>query len=230
MSIKCIAVDDEPLAIEKIRSYIEKLPQLRLMATFQNARSAIDYLRNEPVQLIFLDIRMDGTSGLEMVAQLTSKPQIIFTTAYHEYALQAFELAVTDYLLKPYSYDRFVQAVTKASDYLQWQQVSVAATVPATDYLFVKSGYKLVKIFVNEILYIEGMRDFQSIVTTSAKIVASLSFAELERILPPNIVRCHKSYMVSIPMIESIENDRIKIGNKLIPIGETYKEAFYRQI
>jgi DNA-binding LytR/AlgR family response regulator len=173
---------------------------------------------------------MDGTNGLEMVAQLTSKPQIIFTTAYHEYALQAFELAVTDYLLKPYSYDRFVQAVTKASDYLQWQQVSVAATVPATDYLFVKSGYKLVKIFVNEILYIEGMRDFQSIVTTTAKIVASLSFAELERILPPNIVRCHKSYMVSIPMIESIENDRIKIGNKLIPIGETYKEAFYRQI
>ncbi len=173
---------------------------------------------------------MDGTSGLEMVAQLTSKPQIIFTTAYHEYALQAFELAVTDYLLKPYSYDRFVQAVSKASDYLQWQQRSLGLSPPSIDYLFVKSGYKLVKVFVNEIAYIEGMRDFQNIVTPTAKIVASLSFQELERILPKSIVRCHKSYMVSLAMVESIENDRIKIGNKLIPIGETYKEAFYRQI
>jgi len=230
MNINCIAVDDEPLAIEKIRSFIERLPQLRLMATFQNASSASDFLRKQPVQLIFLDICMDGTSGLEMVAQLANKPQIIFTTAYHEYALQAFELSVTDYLLKPYSFDRFVQAVHKASDYLQWQQVSAAATVPVTDYLFVKSGYKLVKIFVNEILYIEGMRDFQNIVTTTAKIVASHSFTELERILPSNIVRCHKSYMVSIPMIEHIENDRIKIGNKLIPIGETYQSNFYKRI
>jgi len=173
---------------------------------------------------------MDGISGLEMVAQLTSKPQVIFTSAYHEYALQAFELAVTDYLLKPYSFDRFVQAVNKASDYLQWQQGALAVTSPAIDYLFVKSGYKLVKIFVNEILYIEGMRDFQSIVTPTAKILANLSFHELERILPKNFVRCHKSYMVSLPMIESIENDRIKIGSKLIPIGETYKAAFYRLI
>lgn len=230
MSINCIVVDDEPLAIEKLRSYIEKLPQLRLVATFQNAARAIEYLRNQPVQLIFLDIRMDGISGLEMVAQLNSRPQVIFTTAYHEYALQAFELAVTDYLLKPYSFDRFVQAVNKAADYLQWQQAEAAAPSPAIDYLFVKSGYKLVKIFVNEILYIEGMRDFQSIVTPTAKIVASLSFQELERILPKNIVRCHKSYMVSLPGIESIENDRIRIGSKLIPIGETYKEGFYRMI
>jgi DNA-binding LytR/AlgR family response regulator len=201
-----------------------------LLATFQNATAAIDYLRKQQVQLIFLDIQMKGISGLEMVGQLTNKPQIIFTTAYHEFALQAFELSVTDYLLKPYSYERFVQAVSKASDYLQWQQRSLVLSPPSIDYLFVKSGYKLVKVFVNEIAYIEGMRDFQSIVTPTSKIVASLSFQELERILPKSIVRCHKSYMVSLAMVESIENDRIKIGNKLIPIGETYKEAFYRLI
>jgi DNA-binding LytR/AlgR family response regulator len=173
---------------------------------------------------------MNGISGLEMVTRLTSKPQVIFTSAYNEYALQAFELAVTDYLLKPYSFDRFCQAVNKAADYLQWQQASGAVRPPAMDYFFVKSGYRLVKIFLNEILYIEGMRDFQSIVTPASKILASLSFQELEKILPGDFVRCHKSYMVSLSKIESIENDRIRIGNKMIPIGETYKEAFYKHL
>ncbi|HWS01318.1 MAG TPA: LytTR family DNA-binding domain-containing protein [Prolixibacteraceae bacterium] len=230
MSIKCIAVDDEPLAIEKLKSFIERLPQLQLMATFGNASDALGYMQNNIVQIIFLDIRMNGISGLEMVTRLTSKPQVIFTSAYNEYALQAFELAVTDYLLKPYSFDRFCQAVNKAADYLNWQQASGAVRPPVMDYFFVKSGYRLVKIFLNEILYIEGMRDFQSIVTPSSKILASLSFQELEKILPGDFVRCHKSYMVSLSKIESIENDRIRIGNKMIPIGETYKAAFYKHL
>lgn len=230
MSIKCIAVDDEPLAIGKLKSYIERLPQLQLMATFRSSSGAIDYLRDNPVQLVFLDIRMDGISGLEMVARMTHKPQIIFTTAYSEYALEAFELAVTDYLLKPYTFERLQQAVNKAADYLHWQQVATLTAPPVLDYIFVKSGYKLVRILLHEILYIEGMRDFQCIVTPTAKIIAGLSFQELERILPNNFVRCQKSYIVSLSKIESIENDRIKIGNKLIPIGDTYKEAFYKQI
>jgi two-component system LytT family response regulator len=230
MIIRCIAVDDEPLAIEKLKSFIGKLPQLQLMATFRNAQGAIEYIRNNPVQLIFLDIQMEGPSGIEMVAQMTNKPQIIFTTAFNEYAIQAFELAVTDYVLKPYTFERFNQAVNKAADYIYWQQTAAVDKPTNIHYIFVKSGYKLVKIFLNEILYIEGMRDFQCIVTPASKVLASLTFQELEKILPKSFARCHKSYIVSICKIESIENDRIKIGNKLIPIGDTYKEAFYNQI
>jgi DNA-binding LytR/AlgR family response regulator len=230
MRINCIAVDDEPLAIEKLKAFIGKLPQLQLVATFGRASAAIEYLRNQPVQLLFLDIQMDGVTGIEMVEQMIEKPQVIFTTAYNEYALKAFELSVTDYLLKPYTFDRFKLAVNKAADYIYWQEAAAQASTVPVDYIFVKSGYKLVKIFLNDILYIEGMRDYQCIVTPSEKILASHSFQELEKTLPRSFVRCQKSYMVSLPKIESIENDRIKIGNKYIPIGDTYKEAFYKMI
>lgn len=230
MRINCIAVDDEPLALEKLKAFIGKLPQLQLVATFGRASAAIEYLRNNPVQLLFLDIQMDGITGIEMVEQMIEKPQVIFTTAYNEYALKAFELSVTDYLLKPYTFDRFKLAVNKAIDYIYWQEAASQATPAMVDYIFVKSGYKLVKVFLNDILYIEGMRDYQCIVTPSEKILASHSFQELEKTLPRGFVRCQKSYMVSLPKIESIENDRIKIGNKYIPIGDTYKEAFYKMI
>jgi DNA-binding LytR/AlgR family response regulator len=230
MIIRCVAVDDEPLAIEKLKSFIEKLPQLQLMATFRNASGAIEYIKNNPVHLIFLDIQMDGLSGIEMVAQMVNKPQIIFTTAFNEYAIKAFELAVTDYLLKPYTFDRLNQAVVKAADYIYWQEAVSVARQNTIDYIFVKSGYQLIKIFLNEILYIEGMRDFQCIVTPTAKFLASHTFHELEKTLPKNFVRCQKSYIVSLGKIESIENDRIKIGNKLIPIGDAYKDTFYKQI
>lgn len=230
MRINCIAVDDEPLALEKIKAFILKLPQLQLVATFNRASAAVEFIRNNPVQLLFLDIQMDGITGIEMVEQMIEKPQVIFTTAYNEYALKAFELAVTDYLLKPYTFDRFKLAVNKAIDYIYWQEAAAQATSVPVDYIFVKSGYKLVKVFLNDILYIEGMRDYQCIVTPSEKILASHSFQELEKTLPRGFVRCQKSYMVSLSKIESIENDRIKIGSKYIPIGDTYKEAFYKLI
>jgi len=230
MKISCIVVDDEPLAIEKLKAFIGKLPQLQLVATFNRATPAIEFLRNNTVQILFLDIQMDGITGIEMVEQMADKPQVIFTTAYSEYALKAFELSVTDYLLKPYTFDRFKMAVNKAIDFIYWQQSATQATPAPVDYIFVKSGYKLVKVLLNEVLYIEGMRDYQCIVTPSEKILASHSFQELEKTLPRGFVRCQKSYMVSLSKIESIENDRIKIGNKFIPIGDTYKEAFYKLI
>ena len=230
MRINCIAVDDEPLALEKIKAFILKLPQLQLVATFNRASAAVEFIRNNPVQLLFLDIQMDGITGIEMVEQMIEKPQVIFTTAYNEYALKAFELAVTDYLLKPYTFDRFKLAVNKAIDYIYWQEAATQATSAPVDYIFVKSGYKLVKVFLNDILYIEGMRDYQCIVTPTEKILASHSFQELEKTLPRGFVRCQKSYMVSLSKIDSIENDRIKIGSKYIPIGDTYKEAFYKMI
>ncbi len=230
MKISCIVVDDEPLAIEKLKAFIGKLPQLQLVATFNRATPAIEFLRNNTVQILFLDIQMDGITGIEMVEQMADKPQVIFTTAYNEYALKAFELSVTDYLLKPYTFDRFKMAVNKAIDFIYWQQSATQTTPAPVDYIFVKSGYKLVKVLLNEVLYIEGMRDYQCIVTDSEKILASHSFQELEKTLPRGFVRCQKSYMVSLSKIESIENDRIKIGNKFIPIGDTYKEAFYKMI
>jgi len=230
MDIRCIAIDDEPLAIEKIKSFIEMLPQLRLEATFRNAADAIGYLRNNPVQLIFLDIMMDRMTGIEMLEQMTNRPQVILVTAYSEYALRGFELSVTDYLLKPYTFERFAQSVNKATEYIQWQQAAATPAKEQVECIFVKSGYKLVKILTDEILYIEGMRDFQSIVCKTEKVIASHSIHDLQQILHKGFVRCHKSFIVSVSKINSIERERIYIGNKSIPIGEMYREEFYKHI
>lgn len=230
MNIKCIAVEDEPLALEKLKSFIVKLPQLELVGTFRDAQSALEFIWHNPVHLIFLDIKMDGVSGIEMIEQMGLRPQVIFTTAYSEYAIRAFELAATDYLLKPYTFERFCQAVNIADEYLQWKQSATKADKSQTDYIFVKAGYKLVKVILKDVLYIEGMRDYQCIVTPESKVLVSLTFHELEKILPKDFVRCQKSYIVAISKIDSIENDRIKINKKYIPIGDSYKEFFYKQI
>jgi two-component system LytT family response regulator len=230
MNIKCIAVDDEPLAIEKIRSFVGKLPHLQLVATFSNSSEAYSYVGNNEVQLIFLDILLDKMTGIEMLEKMIARPLVILTTAFSEYALKGYDLAVTDFLLKPFTFERFNIAVNKATDYIDWQKAGSVTLQPPTDYIFVKSGYKLVKIFLNEILFIEAMRDYQCIVTPTEKILASHSINELGKLLPKCMMRCHKSFIVSIPRINNIEHDRIKIGNKYIPIGDTYKEEFYKHI
>jgi len=230
MNIRCIAVDDEPLALEKIRSFIEKLPHLDLMAAFRNATDALEYVRNNAVDLIFLDVQMDEMSGLEMLEKLVKRPQVILITAFSEYAIKGYDLAVTDFLLKPYTFDRFRLAVSKAIDYLKWQQIGLTPIQPPLDYIFIKSGYKLVKLVMDDILYIEGMRDYQYIITKTEKVIASHSIHELEKMLPERMIRCHKSYIVSLGKITSIERNRIRIGNKLIPIGDAYKEDFFSHI
>jgi DNA-binding LytR/AlgR family response regulator len=230
MIIKCIAVDDEPLALEKIRTYVEQTPALRLTAVFRNAADALGFVRDNPVQLVFLDIQMDRMSGIEMLEKMIVRPQVILTTAYGEYALKGFDLSVTDFLLKPYTFERFSFAVARAIEYLQWQQGEGQVNRTPAGYIFIKSGYRLVKVFVDDILYVEGMRDYQCIITKHEKIIASHSMAELERLLSGSLVRCHKSYLVALPGITSIEHDRIRIGNSSIPIGDSYKEEFYRRI
>lgn len=230
MNIKCIAVDDEPLALEKISSFIQKMPHLELMASFRSSPEALDFIQNNPVQLIFLDIQMDKMNGIELIGKMISRPQIILTTAFSEYAITGFDLAVTDFLLKPYTFERFSLAVNKVSEYISWQQADPAARQNQVDYIFIKSGYRLVKVFVRDILYIEGMRDYQLIVTGGGKIIVSHSISELEKLLPGSLIRCHKSYLVSLAAINSIERDRIKIGAKYIPIGDSYKEAFYKNL
>jgi DNA-binding LytR/AlgR family response regulator len=161
---------------------------------------------------------------------MVKRPLVILITAFSEYAVKGFDLAVTDFLLKPYGFDRFNLAVSKAADYIRWQQIGLAALQAPLDYIFIKSGYKLVKIILDDILYVEGLRDYQHIVTKTEKVIASHSIHELEKLLPKSMIRCHKSYIVSLGKINSIERNRIKIGNKYIPIGEAYKEDFYSRI
>jgi two-component system, LytTR family, response regulator len=227
-SYSCIAVDDEPLALEKIVSFIERLPNLILKATFDKSVDALAWLSSNKTDLLFLDIQMETMTGLDLLAALPDRPQVILTTAYSEYALKGYEFEVTDYLLKPYSFERFAQAVNKATKRVS-ERTENHESIP--DFIFVKADYRLVKIMLSEILYIEGMRDYRCIYTQTGKILTQQTFSSFEEQLPASMfARIHKSYMVSFPKIESIEKHRIKIGKELLPISESYREEFYRKI
>lgn len=222
----CIIIEDEPLALEKTKDFVNKVPFLSLSATFDNALNGLTYLNNNKVDVLFLDINMDELSGIELLESSNITSQVIITTAYQEYALKGYELHVTDYLLKPFTFNRFLQAVNKAQENLSQRPAE-----KQLDFIFVKTENRLEKIMISDILYIEGMRDYLRIHTTGKKIMTLQSFSELEQLLPAQLVcRVHKSYMVAINKIESIERSRIKIADQLIPVSETYKEAFLQLI
>jgi DNA-binding LytR/AlgR family response regulator len=222
----CIIIEDEPLALEKTKDFVNKVPFLNLSATFDNALKGLTYLNNNKIDILFLDINMDELSGIELLESSKISSQVIITTAYQEYALKGYELQITDYLLKPFTFNRFLQAVNKAQENL-----SQRIAEKQLDFIFVKTENRLEKIMISDILYIEGMRDYLRIHTTSKKIMTLQSFSELEQLIPAHLVcRVHKSYMVAINKIESIERSRIKIADQLIPISETYKEAFLQLI
>jgi two-component system LytT family response regulator len=223
----CIIIEDEPLALGKTKSFIAKVPFLELSATFDNALSGLAYLKNNNVDILLLDINMDELSAIELLESTKITSQVIITTAYQEYALKGYELHITDYLLKPFTFNRFLQAVNKAQDNIMRHSTDQSAP----EFIFVKTENRLEKIMIDEILYIEGMRDYLKIHTVAKKIMTLQSFSEIEKLIPSNLVcRVHKSYMVSLNKIESIERSRIKIGQELIPVSETYKEAFYQHI
>ncbi len=222
----CIIIEDEPLALEKTKDFVNKVPFLHLSTTFDNALTGLNYLNNNKVDLLFLDINMDELSGVELLESSTINSQVIITTAYPEYALKGYELKVTDYLLKPFTFNRFLQAVNKAQENL-----TLRSSEPQTDFIFVKTEYRLEKIMLNEIVYIEGMRDYRRIHTVNKKLMTLQNFSEFEKLIPSRIVcRVHKSYMVALNKIVSIERNRIKIADQLIPISETYKEVFFQLI
>jgi DNA-binding LytR/AlgR family response regulator len=235
--MNCIAVDDEVLALKKIRRYAEKIDYLNLMGTFDNALSTFSFLRENKIDLIFLDIQMDEFTGIQLLETLKDPPYVILTTAFDEYALKAYELDVMDYLLKPIPFERFVKAVEKV--YARFLKDSQLQTRPQlrventtvqpekADYTFVKSGNKTVKMYFNKILYIEGMRDYLQIHTEDAKIMTLLNFKTIQDLLDPQkFIRVHKSYIVAIDKIDYIENNAIKIKDKLIPVSSSYKIAF----
>lgn len=224
MKINCIIVEDEPLALERAREYVRKLSYLDLRADFDNALDALAFLKTEKVHLIFLDINLGEMSGIQFLETSAVKSQVIFTTAYQEYALKGFDLKAADYLLKPFTFERFVQAVERAIELLPKKQISPTAP----NFIFVKTENRLEKIFLKEIIFIEGMRDYRRIHTVSSKRIMTLqTFAEFERQIPRNVVcRVHKSFMVALANIDSIEKSSIKIKDRTIPISESYKERF----
>ena len=233
MILNCIAVDDEPLALEKIKSFVERVPFLKLISCCNNAMEAISELKNSKIDLIFLDIQMDEFTGIQLLESLQTKPKVILTTAYDSYALKGYELDVSDYLLKPISFERFLKAVNKVYDNCNAKSdKETNITIQDSkqnkeDFVFVKTEYRMQKVVFDDILYIEGMKDYLRIVTKSEKIMTLQSFSSLEKLLPSHdFVRVHKSYIVAINKIECIERRGIKIKEMYIPIGDIYKMNF----
>jgi two-component system LytT family response regulator len=219
----CVIIEDEPLALEKTKDFVLKVPFLNLAATFDNALTGLAYLNNNKVDVLFLDINMDELTGIELLESSRINSQVIITTAYQEYALKGYELQITDYLLKPFTFNRFLQAVNKAQD----NMVKRATDAPP-EFIFVKTENRLEKIMIDDIVYIEGMRDYRRIHTVTSKVMTLQNFSEFESLLPPALVcRVHKSYMVALNKIVAVERGRIKIADQLIPISDTYKESFF---
>jgi len=226
MKINCIIVEDEPLALDRMTGYVLKLPYLNLLSTFDNGIDALVFLKSNRVDLVFLDINMGEFSGIQLLETLNVKPEIIITTAYTEYALKGFDLHVTDYLLKPFTFERFVLAVDRVQ-----ANLSKVETMPDKNFIFIKTEYRLEKLLLNEILYIEGMRDYRSIFTTNKRIMTLKPFKEFVLDIPSNLIcRVHKSFMVALDKIDSVERDRIRIKDVIIPISETYKKSFFELI
>ena len=230
--MKCIAVDDEALALDLLEDNIRKVPFLTLVKRCKNTFEAHEVVMKENIDLIFLDIQMPGISGVQFLQTITSPPMVIFITAYEQYALEGFNLNVVDYLLKPVSFDRFLKAVNKAHELFTLKN-NPSSSGESPDYLFVNADYSLVKINIRDILYIEGLKDYIKIFVENAPrpIITRMSMKAMDEKLPPErFVRVHKSFIVSIDKIVSIRKGKIAIGTANIPVSEHYKENLYRFI
>lgn len=222
-----IIVDDEPLAQEVIETYVSKFPALNLIAKCSNAVEAFDVLNKNNIDLMFLDIQMPQISGIDFLKTLPNPPQVIFTTAYSEYAMDGYELNVVDYLLKPISLDRFAKAVNKAvAKELQENEPNIPANTETADYIFVKADKKLIKIRFDEINYIEGLKDYVILHTPNGRVVTLQTMKSLEVKLPSDIfMRVHRSFIVNLANISIIEGNTVQIEKKIIPIGKNYKDV-----
>lgn len=226
MQINCILIEDEPLASKKLIGFINKVGYLKLSESFDNAIDAISYVKEKSVDLIFLDIQMEEFTGIQFLETVKERPKVIITTAYEKYALKGYEFDIVDYLLKPFTFDRFLQSVEKV-----YKSSNKELTPKSNNSIFVKTEYRLEKIEIDEILFIEGMSEYLGIVTTQKRIMTLQNFSAITKILPDdNFFRVHKSYLVAINKIKSIERNRITIGDKIIPISDTYKDAFYGKL
>lgn len=232
MKYKCIVVDDEQLARKLLEEYIRKIPHLELVAQCRTPLEAIEILQNKQIDLMFLDIQMPELTGIEFLKTLNVKPAVIFTTAYSEYALEGYQLDVIDYLVKPFDFERFIKAVNKALDLVQLKNASRNISSSSSDeFLTVHADYKIYKLKLDSIEYIEGLKEYVSYFTGEKRIIALESLKRLEEILPGDrFMRIHRSYIVPLQKIKSVEGNQVEIGDKKIPIGRSYKEEVMRKI
>lgn len=224
--IRCIVIDDEPLAIKLLKEYISKVSFLELATTFTDAIEAGKFLEKEKVDLLFLDIQMPDINGVRFYDGLRDKPMVIFTTAFSEYAVQGFDVNAIDYLLKPFEYDRFVKSVYKAKEYFEFtrsQEIQLTS-------IFVKSDYQLVKINLKDVLFIEGLDDYIRIHLAGNKTILTLMSlkAIAEKLPPQEFVRIHRSYIIPLSKIEKVSSKRVEIAGKEIPVGVSYADDFFK--
>lgn len=236
MKINCIAVDDEPLALDIIKEYCAKIPFINLLHSFDNAIDTLEYLRDNKVDLILLDIQMEELSGIQLLNTLKVKPYVILTTAYDSYAMQGFELDVADYLLKPISFERFFKGISKIYERMHKENATPAekplnvnaSEAAGKDYFFVKTETRVEKVTASEVLYVEGMGDYWRIVTRNKRIMTLMNARGIEDVLhEPQFCRVHKSYFVAIDKIDFVERKHIKIADQRIPISDTYQKNFF---
>jgi len=221
--IKCIIIEDEPLATKVLADYVSQVPFLELQETFKDAILATDWLRHNNTELIFLDIHLPKLKGMAFLKTLTHPPSVIITTAYHQYAVEGFDLNVTDYLLKPFEFERFLVAVNKVKTAQSEKQLSTT-TSEKRDYLFLTVQKKKVKILFSEIIYIESQREYIKIVTTKKEYISKMSTHEMESLLPPHLFkRIHRSYIVSLSKIQSYTAEEVEVNGTPIPIGRDYR-------
>jgi len=227
--ITTIAIDDEPLALKLVSGYIEKTPGLKLLGKFDNPVDASEFLTDAIVDLIFVDIQMPDLSGIEFTRLLEKGTKVIFTTAFEKYALEGYKLEIIDYLLKPFSYEEFLTAVQKAQKLIRLEQKAVIRVEANNEFLFLKSDYKIKRINLNDILYIEGLKDYVKVYSqnTPKPLLSLTSLKLLESKLPDNkFMRVHRSFIVNLEKIDTIDRSRIVFGKEYIPVSDQYKESF----
>lgn len=228
--LTCLIVEDEPLARNLLTEYVGKVPGLKLIQACATPMSALEVMRNEHIDVLFLDIQMPEITGISLLKTLQKKPFVILTTAYSQYALEGYELDVVDYLLKPITFERFLKAVEKVTQRARGHVAPVIESRPQAsqdDFVFVKDGTKLVKVQLADILYVEGLKDYVTIHTKTQKIVSLQRLKALEEQLPADrFIRIHHSYIVAVQAIDAVHKQEVRIGNATIPVSDSYRRAF----
>lgn len=227
MILNCAIIDDEPLAADLLASYARKMPELNLIGVYDSAVKAMTVLRNNPVDLLFLDIQMPELSGLEFASILPKETKIVFTTAFGQYAIEGYKVNAVDYLLKPISFDKFVLSVNKVVEL--FKTINKQKLLSEEKFIYIKSEYKLVKVMLDKILYVEGLKDYIKIYLSEGRkpVMSLMNMKTLEETLPrPPFLRVHRSFIVNMAMADMIDRGRIVVGSSLIPVSESYKELF----
>lgn len=228
MTTQCLIIDDEPLAIEVIESYVNQIPKLKLVGKCTNPIDAFEILQKNQVDLIFLDIQMPQLSGIEFLKTLKNPPKVIFTTAYRDYALEGYELGALDFLLKPISFGRFMKAINKiyfSQPLITTASTSIASPSISKSFIYVKSDKKMVKVYLKDILYVESIKDYVAIYTEDKKMVTKQKISYMaEKLTQHHFLRVHRSYLIAVNKIKAFNHSQIDIGETVLPIGRSYRQ------